>query len=151
MKIRTRRVRMHRWSPFAERVTLKGFSGKWYFRGGLDNWHLETSLERAFVDWRLPLRKTPDTERRILREFKRAISLASDATVPPSDDTLGWFALMQHHGAPTRLLDWTYSPFVAAYFEMEALLANRQARNAAVWAVSGDPFDVDVNIRELLE
>lgn len=39
---------------------------------------------------------------------------------------------MHHHGAPTRLLDFTYSIYVATYFAAE-----NAERDAAVWAIDG--------------
>ena len=37
------------------------------------------------------------------------------------DNRLEWLALMQHYGAPTRLLDFTRSPYVACFFALEEL------------------------------
>ena len=53
-------------------------------------------------------------------------------TVPDEHDLLGWLSLMQHYGAPTRLLDWSESPFVASYFAYE----QASGSDAAVYALN---------------
>ena len=36
--------------------------------------------------------------------------------LPSDNDKLGWLAIMQHFGAPTRLIDFTHSPYAALFF-----------------------------------
>ena len=73
-----------------------------------------------------------DIEGGLLRKFKRQCYLYT-SNLPDDGDTMEWLALMRHYGAPTRLLDWTYSFFVALYFALESAEGE-----AAVWALNTD-------------
>lgn len=124
------------WQQFMNLVTAEFTGDHWCFRGVLDHWTLQTSIERVCKNWGLALARLPRTEWQLMRDFQRRYPVSA-APAPPEKDTLAWLALMQHHGAPTRLLDWTYSPFIAAYFAFEYLLYSdpQECRNAAIWAM----------------
>lgn len=115
------------WPQFADFVS--SLSGEWAYRGQSEDWPLRSSLERSLDNWDVDVSYAPQVEQQLLREFRR--QYRSDDQNSVNSDTFYCLAVMQHHGAPTRLLDWTYSPFVAAKFAMEA-----GAKDAVVWCLN---------------
>lgn len=91
---------------------------RWIFRGHKPGEKLESSLERAVKHYPPEWNDNSKTEKLLLREFKRRYHQYS-ANVPKEKDCLEWFSIMQHYGAPTRLIDFTYSIYVAVYFALE--------------------------------
>jgi hypothetical protein len=87
---------------------------KTIFRG-LSNecYELKTSVGRCE-----PLGKKTHSamEKRLLTLFKE--SAIPHLTSTPKNDW-EWLAIAQHHGLPTRLMDWTYNPLAAAFFAVE--------------------------------
>jgi hypothetical protein len=121
------------WSEL--RDVLEEFaSAGWAFRGQADaTWPLESSLTRYLKTFGDSPNEWLDREKKILHTFKRKAHLLLPRT-PEEGETLEWLALMQHHGAPTRLLDFTWSPYVAAFFALE-----KATTDAAIWAISSGP------------
>lgn len=123
-------------------------AGKWIFRGlKRADYDLSTSLERAALDLGIPPNQVPEREARILHDFMRRLHHYRQ-DVPEHDDTVEWMSIMQHHGAPTRLLDWTYSLFVATFFAVEEYSNHCKC---AVFALDYSNYDVESSIDRIGE
>lgn len=82
------------------------------------DWLLESSLERTIgAGWSAEQAKK--FEEHSLTQFQSKFHLYDRENIQP-ESKLAWLSIMQHYGVPTRLLDFTESPYVALYFALEA-------------------------------
>ena len=114
---------------------------RFVFRGQSHGWPLKPTAGRA---------KTYSTVREVqlFNEFKRLASPFVDRSALTTD--WDWLFVAQHHGLPTRLLDWTLNPLVAAYFACQP--NGRSRRPGVLTAVEvngvglvdpiGSPFEI---------
>lgn len=109
------------------------------FRGQANaEWPLETTLDRS-------LRNAAPGDRssilnKLLVQFRRcALGLGVSLPEWSVDDTTTWELLARHHGVPTTVLDWTQSPWFAAFFAI-ADPVSLSATDVAVWFLDRDIF-----------
>lgn len=123
-------IRIQTWDELNEQLYRNAYNegigrirSPYAFRGlSSAEYPLTTSLSRLGGDF-------GRMEQHLLRNFRK-YARRSDVS---SDSIWNWMAVAQHHGLPTRLLDWTFSPQVALHFATARL--REFDRDGVIWTV----------------
>jgi len=113
-----------------------------------DDWLLQPTIERMpTVHWRSAASKQ-SLYRTHLNNFKYAVRGRRGSNPARLESENEWWALGQHHGLSTPLLDWTHSPFLALYFAFMSS-ATPQTSNRTLFAIN--PYSVESRSNEIKE
>lgn len=101
----------------------------WRGHGNANDWKLQPSVFRK-----------KKNEQNIIRRFRQHAP-ARSSNIPKNEDYYEWLFLMQHYRLSTRLLDWTESPLIAAFFAV----ADKLTRNSHGCLYALNPYGLNQN------
>ncbi len=120
-------------SEFVKEVELLGGGENFVFRGQSQPWILlpKIAREQPKADWL-------SVEKKLYREFKqRSVSMLG--LIGFSEHEL--LGVAQHHGIPTRLLDWSRSALSALWFSVREPSASGWDKDSAVYCMNLEQSD----------
>lgn len=113
------------------------FISRFVYRGqACSDWKLSSSLERLVKRYHPePLgfsTKAYFYELDMLKDFKWKYPIYENINIPGDTETIEWLSLMQHYGSPTRMVDFTYSPYVALFMALD----NSDFPYSTIWCLN---------------
>jgi hypothetical protein len=124
-------VRVESWTQLQDELfkdswnqSIGRFRSRYAFRGlSCKDYSLVTTLQRLHGHF-------STLENHLLRNFRKY----AHAKMMEQESIWYWLSLAQHYGLPTRLMDWTYSPFTAAHFATANI--DHYDKDGIIWAVN---------------
>ncbi|MFC4409128.1 FRG domain-containing protein [Chungangia koreensis] len=123
-------IHIKSWNEFNELISQMQLNN-WIYRGQCDTvWNLQSSLNREINNFHQGFDNDACVviEKNMIDEYLSSSHLYSPFQLkePTTDNRKEWvryrteiLSIMQHYGTPTRLLDWTYSPYIATFFAVD--------------------------------